>query len=339
MALMKSKAQASDVMEPARKRAFAIAHSVKKRMGGRSQSNEMLNPEKSGGTEVRDQIYQDQRLSKAQQAHGQTPQPQQPGASYRASRGVDPNIRPEPRRGQVELSPSDQAAHFAEGGMTTLSRRERALKAMENAGQSEEMSQEEKPSAVNPESPDQDDPFAMAAYHQRKADHFAKMAEGGFVGTKPLTESKVGDTPPREEREKAPETGAGALNAGFSKVGEKISQKVKGYDDGGMIEDDQGGMFGKPSSRMGSSIASAIRGQKMALGGRVHEDDDRPEGDESIDNFRREDHPDNDFLSGEEQTSYRNLNSGEKDEEEEIPKRSRMLDKIMRGIHARNGNP
>lgn len=338
MALMKSKAQASDVMEPARKRAFAIAHSVKKRMGGRSQpQNEMLNPEHSGGTEVRDEIYRDQRLSKGQQAHGQTPQPQQPGASYRASRGVDPNIRPEPRMGQVELSPSDQAAHFAEGGMTTESRRDRALRAMKNAGSSEGMSQEGKPSAVNPESPDQDDPFDMAAYHQRKADHFAKMAKGGYVGTQEGEPAKVGDTPPREER--APETGAGALNSGFSKLGQKISQKAKGYDDGGMIEDDQGGMFGKPNSRMGSSIASAIRGQKMAQGGRVHEDDDRPEGDESIDNFRREDHPDNDFLSDEEQTSYRNLNSGEKDEELEAPKRSRMLDRIMRGIHARNGNP
>lgn len=74
-------------------------------------------------------------------------------------------------------------------------------------------------------------------------------------------------------------------------------------------------------------------------GGAVHEDDDRPEGSDSIDNFRAEDHPDNDWLSDEEDSSYRHLNE---DNSEDTPsskmKRKGMLDRIMRGIHARNGN-
>ena len=36
--------------------------------------------------------------------------------------------------------------------------------------------------------------------------------------------------------------------------------------------------------------------------------DDRPEGDESIDNFGSENHPDNDFFSPEEDTEYAHLN-------------------------------
>jgi len=87
----------------------------------------------------------------------------------------------------------------------------------------------------------------------------------------------------------------------------------------------------------GKGIASAIRSKKMAAGGLVHEDDERPEDGESIDNFREDDHPDNDFLSAEEQTDYHHLTDA--DEDEQKMKRRGMLDRIMRGIHARNGNP
>jgi len=88
----------------------------------------------------------------------------------------------------------------------------------------------------------------------------------------------------------------------------------------------------------GKSIAGAIRAKKMAQGGKVYSDDDRPEDGESIDNFRRDSHPDNDFLSSLEQTDYHPLNEGDMDEESDKPKRKGMLDRIMRGIHAKNGN-
>lgn len=125
--------------------------------------------------------------------------------------------------------------------------------------------------------------------------------------------------------------------------------------DGGMVEDERDEMD-RASHVTGlmqpKGIAEAVfkrmRGGKemqdqssahFADGGEVDNEDtwtDRPGDGDSIDNFHAETHPDNDFLSGEEQTEYHHLTDADYNEPDQKMRRKGMLDKIMRGLHARH---
>lgn len=93
----------------------------------------------------------------------------------------------------------------------------------------------------------------------------------------------------------------------------------------------RGGIVKSPSM----VAQNIMKMRKMAKGGMV-ESDDRPEGDESIDNFGYEDHPDNDFLADEEQTPYFNPNQADLREPDAKERRKSMISNIMRGLHAKH---
>lgn len=81
----------------------------------------------------------------------------------------------------------------------------------------------------------------------------------------------------------------------------------------------------------GGMMKKAIA-RRMAQGGMV-DSSDRPEDGDSIDNFLSAEHPDNDFLSGEEQTPYHHL--GDHSEEAEEPRKG-IIRSIMRNLHSKH---
>ncbi len=105
-----------------------------------------------------------------------------------------------------------------------------------------------------------------------------------------------------------------------------------GEDGGEPDEGDMEGMAGAdemaPDESMSIKIpmhdmVKHIIAKRLSMGGEVEADDARPEGGDSIDNEGEEIHPDNDFLSDEEQTQY----AGEDDSPKS--KRRSLLDSIM----------
>lgn len=102
----------------------------------------------------------------------------------------------------------------------------------------------------------------------------------------------------------------------------------------------KGGEIGN-SMHMGMhphTIAKSIMMKRMAKGGSVESENwmDRPEDGDSIDNFHSESHPDNDFLSDEEDTEYFNPNQADLREPDAKEHRKSMLSGIMRNLQKRH---
>lgn len=104
----------------------------------------------------------------------------------------------------------------------------------------------------------------------------------------------------------------------------------------------KGGMFdsmnvARDIRSKGMSMKGGVHAKRFAEGGMAEaESTDRPEDGESIDNFRSEMHPDNDFLSGEEDSPYFNPNQADLREPDAKARRSMMMERVMRNLQKKH---
>lgn len=139
---------------------------------------------------------------------------------------------------------------------------------------------------------DEDELIALQQYLSPKKQG-AFMAHGGMMDPKVIAIKIMG--------KKMAEGGEASLKEKMAKMGEGFNKSL----DEGVVE----------------KFKKNILGKKMADGGEV-----------SQDNKGAEDHPDNDWLSDEEQSAYWNPNQADLHEEDAKERRKAMLKKIFRGV-------
>lgn len=281
-------------------------------MGG--EVNEDLDPEHEAPHDAENAVYKQYDLSKKEQSHGQLPQPSEP---YAPQAIPDP-IHKAAKIADRKLSPEEMNMLYAKGGEVkhAMSRRERAL--MAARGKRPEHEADEMAHAQ------------VAAGAMKSALEGASMNGGpsGKTTKMPLSPKMVMAGPPESD------TASPEEQEMFAKGG---------YADANLGPYEQGGFYAKGGMHHPKMIAMMVARKKMAMGGYADGGgvtdtettwSDRPEDGDSIDNFKPERHPNNDFLSDEEQSSYKHLNDMDTGEMREH--RKGKIAEIMRTLHARH---